>query len=208
MTLAKLPLDPDLVAFFDARTPFESAWAKCPRPDWQVALALHAGVDRRLLVLLSASVVERALERHSLLTDTARLARGWARGEVSGAECWAAGFRAVHKAKAMSGMVASAQRAASALAFACDERSDGAYYAMRGHLVDAVALCLDSIGPDDASSFASVFRQRIDGVEVARATAARVAHSQPPPPRPTGEHSRRPHSWRPPAPKAVSGEED
>ncbi|MBO6933377.1 MAG: hypothetical protein JJ863_00325 [Deltaproteobacteria bacterium] len=203
MQLSVLSLGHETVRFFERYRTFAEGWAACERPDWMIELALHAQIDRRRLVVLTTPVVERALERHGIYVDTLSIARHWARGNVDGAAAWAAGFRASERAKESLGPPASALRAAGALAFACDATSSPTYYAVRAHLVDAVALAMQSI-PDEAVAHAETIRRGLPIDAVETGLRARVAESQPPS-RASGEQPRQPHSWWPPI---ASGDDD
>lgn len=196
MRLAALSLNDELVRAFERHADFAAAWAACERPDWLIELGLHAAVDRRLLVVVTAPIVERALERHSLPTAVCDLARRWARDEVVGAETWAAGFRVSEQARQHRGPTAAALRAAGALAFACDGSSSTTFYAIRGHLVDAIALALPSVA-DEAASFAALLRERLPRAAIEEALRKKVGHAEPPT-RETGETPKKPYSWRPP----------
>lgn len=204
MLLSVLSLSHESVRFFERYRTFAEGWAACERPDWMMELALHAQIDRRRLVVLTTPVVERALESHGLAVDTLAIARHWARGNVDGAAAWAAGFRASEKAKQSSGPVASALRAAGALAFACDATSSATYYAVRGHLVDAVALALQSI-PTEAGAHAETIRRGVPFDRLEAGLLTRIAESQPPS-HSSGEQPRQPHSWWPPI--AAAADED
>ncbi len=196
MRLSALSLSHETLRFFERHGPFAAGWAACERPDWMMELALHAHIDRRRLVSLTAAIVERALERNGLHTDTLPIVRHWARGNVDGAAAWAAGFRASETAKNTKGPAASALRAAGALAFGCDATSSPTYYAVRAHLVDATALALQSL-PDEASAYAETLRKGLPVDAVERGLAARIAESEPPTMQ-SGEQPRQPHSWWPP----------
>lgn len=196
MRLSTLSLSHETVRFFERHPTFTEGWAACERPDWMIELALQAQIDRRRLVVLATPVVERALERHGLHVDTLAIARHWARGNVDGAAAWAAGFRASERAKKSVGPSASALRAAGALAFACDSTSSPTYYAVRAHLVDAVALAMQSI-PDEACAHAETIRSGLSFDSLEEGLRARIAESEPPT-RASGEQPRKPHSWWPP----------
>lgn len=196
MRLSALSLSHATLRFVERHATFAEAWAACERPDWIVELALHAQIDRRRLVSLTAAIVERALERHGLHTDTLAIVRQWARGHVDGAAAWAAGFRASELAKRSEGPPASALRAASALAFACDATSSPSYYALRAHLVDAAALALQSL-PAEAGAYAATLRGGLPLEAVEGGLRARIAESEPPSLQ-SGEQPRQPHSWWPP----------
>lgn len=196
MRLSALSLSHETLLFFERHGTFAEAWVACERPDWLMELALHAQVDRRRLVSLTTTIVERALLRHGLHTDTLPIVRHWAKGNVDGAAAWAAGFRASEKAKRTLGPAASALRAASALAFACDATSSPTYYAVRAHLVDATALAMQSL-PDEAKACAGELRTGLPLDAVERGLATRIAESEPPSMQ-SGEQPRQPHSWWPP----------
>ena len=195
MRLAALSLNDELVRFFEGFPTFESAWSACGRPDWLVELALHAETDRRRLVVRCAPIVQRALELHAMPIDVPVMVRRWARDQAPAAEAWAAGFRVSERAKDHRGPAATALRAASALAFGCDGASSPTFYAIRGHLSDAVALAMQTL-PTEAPIFAAAFRSGLPAGEVEGGLRRRIAHAEPPTRR-TGETLRQPHSWPP-----------
>ncbi|MCA9616437.1 MAG: hypothetical protein KC586_26955, partial [Myxococcales bacterium] len=89
MWLAVRELPDDLQTWLEGQTSFEEAWALCERPDWLVALALSASIDRHLVVAASCDVLERA-RLTAELPEAFQLAKGWTRGQVDGRACWAA----------------------------------------------------------------------------------------------------------------------
>ncbi|MBX3248630.1 MAG: hypothetical protein KF901_15745 [Myxococcales bacterium] len=151
-----------------ASRPFDEAWEGCGRPEWLVALATSAGVDRFALVAVICDVIERA-RLATELPEAFQLAKGWTRGQVDGRACWAAGFRAMELARrAPDARVRVAARAAAAAAFACDADADEGYYASRGHAVEAVQIAASGLDANERSLLASHVRRRISAESVLR----------------------------------------
>ncbi len=196
MRLVGLSLNDELVRAFEGGPSFTASWDGCVRPDWLIELALHAELDRRLLVTLVAPVMERTLEAHGLRTDVPTLVRRWGRSQARAAEAWAAGFRVSELAKDQHGPRATALRAAGALAFACDADSSPSFYAIRGHLVDAVALAMSTLPEGAGASIATELRRGLPAERVEAGLRVRIAQAQPPS-RQTGETPKHPHSWPP-----------
>ena len=127
------------------------AWRACPRADWLVHLALHAGVGRTTLVhataeLVSAAVVARRvpdLRVNRALVTTLR----WLGGRATGGEAWAAGFAATDVAMGLEDpRDVAAARAAGCLAFACDDEADPGFYAHRAYAAVAAAHAMEALG--------------------------------------------------------------
>lgn len=166
-----------------ASRPFDEAWEGCGRPEWLIALATSAGVDRFALVAVICDVIERA-HLAGELPEAFQLAKGWTRGQVDGRACWAAGFRAMELARrAPDSHVRIAARAAAAAAFACDAEADEGYYTSRGHAVEAVQIAASALDSNERSVLASHVRRRISAESVYRGLQglAKRRSSVPPP---------------------------
>ncbi|MEM1416746.1 MAG: hypothetical protein AAGH15_17745 [Myxococcota bacterium] len=165
------------------RADLETVWASCPRVDWLLALALKAGVERRRVVAAALTCLELAPPRAG--SDALELARRWTEREAEGATCWAAGFRASTVAPRLTDRRDALRlRAAAALAFACDDQTDAAYYARRGHVVEAAGLAAASVAPEAAAAMAECVRAAISLRALRRALSAtlRITLAPPPPP--------------------------
>ncbi len=150
------------------------AWRGCERAEHLIALALSAGLGRALVVRAVAELVGDAMAAHArgLAEQDAAPVRDlrvhralvtaldWVGGRADAKEAWAAGFAAAEAASAMNDPLREAgARAASCLAFACDEEADEAFYAHRGYLVQAVEHAHVLLG--DAAAAAARVRAEI-----------------------------------------------
>ncbi|MCB9617145.1 MAG: hypothetical protein H6722_32345 [Sandaracinus sp.] len=183
MWLAVRELPDDLQTWLEGQTSFEEAWALCERPDWLVALALSASIDRHLVVAASCDVLERA-RLTAELPEAFQLAKGWTRGQVDGRACWAAGFRAAAAAKVASDAASRlAAKASASLAFACDTEADDGYYASRAHAAEAVMLAATTIDSNERVRLAQHVRRRIpvEAVREGLEGLGRRRSSMPPP---------------------------
>lgn len=167
MWLAVRELPDELQTWLAGHTSFEDAWTRCEHPEWLVALALSANIDRHVLVAATCDVIERA-HLSATLPEAFQLAKGWTRGQVDGRACWAAGFRAAAAAKqTRDPNVRIAAKAAASVAFACDTEADEGYYASRAHAVEAVQLAASRLPAHERASLANHVRRRIS-VELVR----------------------------------------
>jgi len=173
--LTLLDLDPSFCAWAADRDDLEAVWRECDRPDWLVALATRAGVERPVVVRAAGECVALAQsELGQAEHEAVALARRWAEGDAHGAACWAAGCRASQNARtAKDPRRAAASRAAAAIGFACDADADDSYYASRCHAAEATGLA-SSCAPN--LRLAAVVRERIPFDRVRDALEVRVNH--------------------------------
>ncbi|MEM9070936.1 MAG: hypothetical protein AAGE52_20670, partial [Myxococcota bacterium] len=160
---------------------FQEMWTDCERPDWLVAMAVVAGVDRVKIVAVVCDCIERA--RGDLpMPEAWTLAKNWSRGQTDGRTTWAAGFRAASEAREMKH---AAQRqlmeACAAAAFACDEEADEGYYASRAHAAEAARLAT-LIAGEKCAEMAAVVRRRIEGAVVQDGLESLARRDTTPPP--------------------------
>lgn len=121
------------------------AWATCPRGDWLLDIVAHLELDRRAIVRAASDCVLLALP-HAAAEPAARaaweIARRWIDRQANGAECWAAGAAARQLAETLGSSAprtAAALSAAAALAFACDDRAEAAFWAQRAYVAECAA---------------------------------------------------------------------
>ena len=190
--LEQLDLPPELVAWSSSRTGLHAVWEECPRGDWLLALAIRTGVPRRLVVATAADCAQMAQcfiphgEKRPALALS--MAWKWTEDRATGAECWAAGFRAASAATeaASWGPAASdAAMAAACVAFASDGAADQAYYANRAHAAEAALLAARAYHGTRANAHrvcAEFVRYRIERSEVVGRLDHALRSSLPPPP--------------------------
>jgi hypothetical protein len=176
-----------LVRWLEGRDDLAQAWRTCPSASWLIHLALAVELDRALIVQAAVDVVSSAItsaapaDMHAL--RALRVARAWLDGRAQPTEAWAAAFAASEAAEVEPDPKRAAViRAASLVAFACDDRAEPAYYAHRADAARAVELADGALADDTAGTPpAAWIRARIPLPTVLSALAKA---SEPPPPMP------------------------
>lgn len=164
-----------------------TAWRHCPKAEWLMRMALAGGVGRATVVRAGAELVSDAIAtsraRRGAVADI-RVQRAllsslaWVGGRESAKKAWALGFGANESAEQHDDpMQASAARAASCIAFACDEDADDVFYAHRGYVVKAVEHAANVVGVDTAADRVRAEIPLAAFLEaVASGTEVRLAH--------------------------------
>jgi hypothetical protein len=147
------------------------AWATIPRASWLVHLALALDLDRRRIVAAVHHPVAAHLQNHRVRdlrpARALRTARKWLDDEATGAEAWARGFAAMDAAEqSESPARRAAIRAAAAVAFACDEAADAAFYAHEGHAARAIESIESLLDDEAVRRVADDVRRRIGAAPV------------------------------------------
>ena len=205
--LDQLELPTELVAWASSRVSLARVWDECPRGDWLLALAIRTGVPRRVVVAAAADCAQMAQCFIPYGEKRPAMALGmawkWTEDRATGAECWAAGFRAAGaatEAASWDEAVSDAAMAAACVAFASDAAADQAYYASRAHAAEAALLAARAYRGTRANAHrvcAEFVRYRIEKAEVVgRLDDALRSSLPPPPPDPELPNSDlHPHVW-------------
>jgi hypothetical protein len=122
---------------------YEQAWAECPDARWLIWLASKAGIEHRVLVLVSCDIAEDALGAHWKGGPEPQraidVARAWTRGEANRDDVWTA-RRAARSAAADAYAAAYAAAAAAAdAAYAAAAAAADAYAAYAAAYAAAAA---------------------------------------------------------------------